>query len=122
MGAPRVWKPLDVGGLRLYMVVVDVYQAIPGDASRYPKQRYELVVAAKSPRDAASLVEPLYPESTRRADEQWIIRGQAMTVYQPADWWTDGIPCIADWHGHETGIREPPAPPSGVDGADSIVT
>jgi hypothetical protein len=80
MPEKRVWKPLNVAvGYRLYRVRIH-YCRQGGDVDR------EVVVAAGSPSEAARLMEPLY------GDDTTIITGHALNVYQPADWWENGIP------------------------------
>ena len=78
----RAWKPIDVGGLRLYRVAADY----PG----HPKWNRDYIVAALSPRDAVHRVRLCYPEGP--GTPQMDLMGFALNVLQPADWWTNGIP------------------------------
>lgn len=72
----RVWKPIDINGLRLYRVK----QMFPG----HPDWDKILIVAAKSPTNARQLVEAAY------AATEWIVEpvyaSGALNVYQPASW------------------------------------
>jgi hypothetical protein len=80
----RVWKPLDVGGLRLYEV--RVYFA------NHPQWNERHVVAAKSPMHAADIYKRIH------SDAVWIeepyIKGFALNINMPADWWDKGAPCL----------------------------
>ena len=81
----RVWKPIGVGGMRLYRVKV-VWT--PSGTKDGHKEDY--IVAANAPRHAAQLIEEMYKEA---AYPPTIVTGEALNVYQPADWWESGIPC-----------------------------
>ena len=84
----RVWKPLDAGGLRLYEVNIsgpDVRANHKGEWWHESR-----IVAAKSPSDAAHLIEQC---GWREGNPSVIITGQALNVYQPESWWKDGVPC-----------------------------
>jgi len=74
----RVWKPLDVGGLRLYRVVV---HRVNIDWSK------ELIVAAKRPMHAAELV-----EKCGYNPREYIIMAYPLNILMPETWWIDGIP------------------------------
>jgi hypothetical protein len=76
----RVWKPLDVGGLRLYSVRAQKMM----ENQKFYNQHF--TVAATSPRHAAQLVvECGY-------GEPWLVTGHALNVLIPEDWWIDGVP------------------------------
>ncbi len=79
----RVWKPIDVGGLRLYAVTVSFPQG-----SHYTRQSRSYTVAAKSPRDAADRVRMCYEGCEANA----YFHGAALDILQPESWWNDGIP------------------------------
>jgi hypothetical protein len=85
----RVWKPIGVGGLRLYQVVLH-YQV----KGRQKEYRQYYIVAADSPRDAAKLVEDIKKEAMDGNGEivYWHVRGEALNVLQPAEWWDHGVP------------------------------
>ena len=80
----REWKPLDVGGLRLYEVRVYF--------TNHPQWNEHHVIAAKSPTHAAEIYERIHK------DTHWIekpyIKGYALNVLQPSDWWDEGVPCL----------------------------
>lgn len=76
----RVWKPLDVGGLRLYRVAV---YAVGG------REGKDVIVAAKRPRHAEELMSRIYPPG-------FTISAYPLSVYQPVGWWTEGVPCCRD--------------------------
>ena len=83
----RVWKPLSVGGLRLYQVRRQ-YLGEPHGGD--DEQRF--VVAANSPTHAAQLIHKIYADAGQT--EKFLITGRAMNVYMPQDWWEDGVPCV----------------------------
>jgi hypothetical protein len=72
----RTWKPLDVNGLRLYRV--EMWFA------NHPQWNKQLIVAAKSPRHAAALVEQSYVGTEWM--EEPVIKGHALNVFQPLSW------------------------------------
>lgn len=78
----RVWKPLDVGGLRLYEVL-----------ATYPSARQptRYVVAASAPRDAVRYVDRCFAG----VEPQPATAGFALNVLQPAEWWENGVPSDA---------------------------
>lgn len=64
----RVWKPLDVRGLRLY--------AVHGGYTHHPA-----IVAANAPMDAADLMRKLNPQYGGS------FQGSALNILQPRVWW-----------------------------------
>lgn len=80
----RCWKPLGVGGLRLYKV--SAYY--PPTRERVKSFTNEYIVAAKSPTHAANLVSECYKD----CEPKPIIDGHALTVLQPKEWWENGVP------------------------------
>lgn len=83
----RVWKPLDVGGLRLY----EVYQYF--NYRDGTMQFKTFVVLANSPSEASSFIEKIYKDS------QWLdsirsvdYKGFPLNILMPESWWIDGIP------------------------------
>ena len=78
----RVWKPLDVGGLRLYRVT----QSIPN----HPDWKREFVVAAKTPTHARELIEAAHKDAMYHEEPYY--DGHALNIYMPADWWENGAP------------------------------
>lgn len=87
----RKWKPIDVGGLRLYQVYLD--WKYKGEQHSH---RESYIVAATAPRHAAKLIEDIYKESYEGNEciAYWYVTGHALNVLQPADWWDKGVPCI----------------------------
>lgn len=79
----RVWKPIDLGGLRLYRVTVSFRIG-----SHYTRQNRAYTVAAKTPTDAARRVRECY--EGREGDAHF--HGEALNVLQPASWWDAGPP------------------------------
>jgi hypothetical protein len=75
----RVWKPLDVGGLRLYGVDLRF--------TGHPEWDMAKVAAAQSPRHALELVMKAY------IGQHWIVEptyyAHALDVLQPESWWTE---------------------------------
>jgi hypothetical protein len=84
MASKRVWKPLSVGGLRLYKVE----QNFPGrrDWNR------TFIVAATSPSHARALIEKVYEDATFQEGLSPLYYGRAINIYMPADWWENGVP------------------------------
>lgn len=78
----RDWKPLDVGGMRLYRVQV----SFPGK----PQWNSSHVVAADSPSQAAKLYEQCLKGAAWEVEP--IITGHALNILMPADWWERGAP------------------------------
>ncbi len=77
----RVWKPLDVNYLRLYRVTMHF--------SQNPEWDQEMVVAARSPRDASKIIEAIY-EKAQWADGEPEFEGRALNIYQP-DYWNGAV-------------------------------
>ncbi len=85
----RVWKPLDVGGLRLYKVKRRFIWKPDGKG-----HVEESIVAASTPRAAASIIERIYTESDKQNTycENITYTGYALDVLMPESWWRDGVP------------------------------
>lgn len=75
-----VWKPLDIGGLRLYRVTVE-------DAASANQGLTHYIVLETSPEAAAKLIATIHPTW-----DGWIVRGHPIDVLMPKEWWEDGIP------------------------------
>jgi anti-sigma factor RsiW len=80
----RVWKPLDVGGFRLYEVTA---RYVP----RPQEEKQAFIVPAKSPSDAARLIREMYERAGQGG--YWDVFGKALNVYVPETWWTNGVLC-----------------------------
>lgn len=78
MALKRVWKPLDVDGLRLYKVLASFYGA---DQMRTEVVTY--IIAATSPAAAREIAEKCY----RDCRPQPSFRAEPLNVNQPVDWW-----------------------------------
>jgi hypothetical protein len=76
----RVWKPLDIGGLRLYKVVVH------NTGKQY-------VVASQSTATARRLIEKIYKDYIKEIFEP-DISAESLKIYMPESWWVDGVPCL----------------------------
>jgi hypothetical protein len=78
----RVWKPLDVGGLRLYEVRVMFIN--------HPQWNERHIVAGYSPTNAAER----YKECVKGAiwEEEPHFSGHPLNILMPADWWESGAP------------------------------
>ncbi len=89
----RVWKPLDVGGKRLYAVKLEHFNKETGQRA-YGNLEPPLLVLADSPRGAAKLVHDIYnyPETPIRTE----CHGKAVKVFMPESWWNDGVPSEAE--------------------------
>lgn len=85
------WKPLDVGGLRLYKVTMKFHS--------HPEWNETSIVAAESPTHAREIIKKLYAGS--KWGEAPYFDGTALNIYMPAEWWENGVPCE----------HEPPAAP-----------
>ena len=87
----RIWKPLDVGGKRLYAVRLEYFAKDTGYRV-FGNVESPLLVMANSPRAAARLVHKIYnlADSPIRTE----CYGKATTVLMPESWWQDGIPII----------------------------
>lgn len=72
----RVWKPLDINGLRLYQVRYFFLA--------HPAWDEVAIVAATSPTHARRLIEEMHAET------EWIekpmLRASALNVYMPESW------------------------------------
>lgn len=79
----RVWKPLSVGGLRLYQVEMKF--------RLHPEWNKTLIVAARKPLHAKQLVEDIH-QNTEWMEEPPHFFASALNIYQPKSWWDDGIP------------------------------
>jgi hypothetical protein len=78
----RVWKPLDVGGLRLYEVRVIFIN--------HPQWNQSHIVAACSPTNAALIYERCVAGAIW--EEEPHFSGHALNISMPADWWEKGAP------------------------------
>jgi hypothetical protein len=76
MRKQRIWRPLDVNGLRLYKVTLYFHN--------HPLWNETLIVAAKSPSEARRLIEKAHDETVWV--ETPIVTGEALVVYQPKEW------------------------------------
>lgn len=72
----RVWKPLDVNGMRLYRVKQGFVN--------HPEWDREFIVAGNSPTHAAELIKQVYKDAEFMAEPYY--QGYALNVYQPAEW------------------------------------
>ena len=79
----RSWKPLSVGGLRLYQVNMNFH--------KHPEWNKILIVAARKPSHAVRLIEDIY-KNTEWMDGEPHFFGSALNIYMPKSWWDDGIP------------------------------
>jgi len=84
----RVWKPLDVGGKRLYAVTLQYFTQEGKRA--YGNYEPPQLVLGNSPRHAASLMYRIYsqPDNPIRVE----CFGKAVNVLMPESWWEEGIP------------------------------
>jgi len=85
----RIWKPLDVGGKRLYKVTLQYYTKDKG-LRVYGNHEDPLLVFADSPRDAAAVVGKIYNSHESRIRVECY--GHAVNVLMPESWWIEGIP------------------------------
>lgn len=83
----RVWKPIDIGGLRLYRVTVSFRIG-----THYVRQNRAYTVAAKTPTDAVKRLRQCFDE----CDGDAHFHGEALAVLQPASWWYDEVPKSGD--------------------------
>jgi hypothetical protein len=86
---PRVWKPLDVGGKRLYEVV-EIWPRADGREHR----NRSLVVATSPSAAVEAFARHVYrdiPEQDRP-----IVFANAINVLMPKSWWEDGVPVLVD--------------------------
>jgi hypothetical protein len=81
-----IWKPLDIGGRRLYGVDMKFLS--------HPENDIMKVVAAKSPRHALELVQNAYEGTTWI--ESPLCFAHALNVLQPESWYKNGVPCCTD--------------------------
>ena len=89
----RVWKPLDIMGLRLYKVTVS-WPSVVTPAGHTFKDRVEKhIVAADSPRGAAKIVADQY--RTLPEDKRPYCQGYALNVCQPASWYDRSEGCLS---------------------------
>lgn len=78
----RVWKPLSVGGLRLYQVEMKFMN--------HPEWNKTLIVAAKKPSHAKQIIVDIYQDAMWEEAPHFF--GSALNIYMPNTWWEDGIP------------------------------
>lgn len=81
----RTWKPLDVGGLRLYEVIAS--RPRTDQPGRFVTKHF--IVAGDSPSHAAELVKKC------GYDGEWSILGRALNVLIPEAWWNEGAPFLS---------------------------
>lgn len=74
----RVWKPLDVKGLRLYKVKMEF--------ARHPEWNRSMIVAAQSPGQAARMIKRTHEGIQWLDNDIPTFQGYALTVYQPREW------------------------------------
>jgi hypothetical protein len=72
----RVWKPIDLNGLRLYKVRITF--------PNHPLWNQEKVVAARSAASDGDLIRQTNAETIWREEPD--IKGFALMVYQPEKW------------------------------------
>ncbi len=80
----RTWKPIDIGGLRLYEVRISFFN--------HPQWNERRIIAARSPTDAAEIYKRLTAEAIYQEEPH--IKGFAVNVCQPEDWWDESVPCL----------------------------
>lgn len=80
------WCPVDLGGFRLYLVVL-TFPAIPGGRGECSN---ELVSFGRSPTDAAERVRSLYVEAGHHSDIR--AKGWPLNAFQPESWSNEDIP------------------------------
>lgn len=88
MKTKRVWKPLDVGGKRLY--TVSTRWIILG----IEYQLEDCFVLANSPSSAAELIHNIHRGT--RSDGVLNCIGHPLDVLMPKSWWDEGIPCCKE--------------------------
>ena len=91
----RTWKPLDVGGYRLYEVI----EAFAG----HDEWNHKYIVVADSPSQAAELVKKQCEGANYKVDPYYY--GKALQILQPADWHENGTPCIHEPERWRNGTR-----------------
>lgn len=79
------WKPIGVGGFRLYKVVVFFPETELIKASRK-----HVIAVGRTPTDAATRVLETYRSMPNFADIY--AKGFALNILQPASWWGEGVP------------------------------
>ena len=84
----RVWKPLDVGGYRLYKVTVKYYTREGRDLH----QAYDYLVIASRPKHAASLLQHISDDADDGGPIRVECKGEAVQVLMPKSWREHGIP------------------------------
>lgn len=87
----RIWKPLSVGGLRLYQVEMKF--------RLHPEWNKTLIVAARKPSHATRLIEDIYRNAEWEEEPHFF--GSALNIYQPESWWEEGVLCEEDMDGGE---------------------
>jgi hypothetical protein len=97
----RTWKPIDLGGLRLYEVHLYWYPKLkenPTQIDLWKAQngkRETYIVVASKPSKAAEIIENIYKESYDNNPNisHWHVKGYALNILQPEDWKQNGVPC-----------------------------
>lgn len=79
----RAWKPLSVGGMRLYQVEMKF--------RLHPEWNKTLIVVARKPLHAEKLIRDIH-KNTEWMEEEPSFWGSALNVFMPKSWWDDGIP------------------------------
>ena len=94
----RVWKPLDVGGHRLY----EVKMMFP----ECPQNNVSFVVVADSPTQARKMIEEIDRDSIHSSEPFYL--GMPLNILMPADWLKRGVPCIHEKMRTKSETHEPP--------------
>ena len=89
MSSRGKWAPIDLGGFRLYLVVLR-FEATTTQAA----SSKELVSVGRSPTDAAERVKSIYTSAWRDAGchREMTAKGYPLNVFQPESWSGDEIP------------------------------
>lgn len=85
------WKPIDLGGFRLYKVILHYY--LKGE---HRGRQNHFTVVASSPSQAAGIIERIYKTEYNNCSNisHWHVTGHALDVLQPAHFSERGIPCL----------------------------
>lgn len=98
----RTWKPLDVGGLRLYKVELWYwYKLTKENPTQLELYKIQLghcdtyIVAHTAPRKAAEYIEKIYKEryDTNERISHWYTKGMSLHISFPTAWEENGVPC-----------------------------
>jgi hypothetical protein len=98
----RTWKPLDVGGLRLYKVELRYWYKLTKE-NPTPLELWQIqqghcdtyIVAHNAPRKAAEYIEKIYKEmyDANERISHWNTHGFPLQVCFPTVWEENGVPC-----------------------------